>query len=476
VSQQILEAFPVRTSLEEAGVSEPQLARFFAAITEQHLDLNSLLLLKGGKLAFEYYAYPYGPNIPRASFSAIKAFIALAVGITVDQGRLDVDECLLDIFPEYPVANPSANLQRMTVRHLLTSSTGHDGPALHWFPDDCDNIVTWFLQQDVPFLPGERCRYENPCFLILSYILIKRNGCPVQQFLEDELFSKIGMGKVGWSTLNPDDIILGIQATPRDYARIGLLCQQYGRWGTEQLISEQWLRTATSKQVPYPEGRRANWYGYLLWCDNIGGFSASGDHGQRILVLPDHDLVVVMTGTEPQHGKLYDALVECLFGEEGHSSAHDVPLDDVLTTMSPPIPHSTTLPNTAYDISGRRYTFAPQQYSSPAEWCVHFDGTDMFWLDLRNPEGRQNRLRGALDGTFHIETVSPENIFGFRRNTHTETEVAVRGQWTADTVFECDIRPLRYGMAYHYVLTVHEDGVHLFCQMNRRTETLHSLA
>jgi CubicO group peptidase (beta-lactamase class C family) len=474
VNHQMCEAFPLRITLEEAGLSEPRLARFFATINEQHLDLNSLLLLKGGKLAFEYHAYPYDPDTPRASFSAIKAFIALAVGITVDRGRLDVDERILDIFSEYHVVNPSTNLQRMTVRHLLTSSTGHDGPALQWVPDDCDNIVTWFLQQDVPFPPGERCRYENPCFLILSYILIRRNACSVQQLLEDELFHKIGMGKVGWITRRPDDIILGIQATPRDYARIGVLLQHYGYWGAEQVVSERWLRAATSKQVLYPEGRRASWYGYLLWCDNIGGFSAVGDHGQRILVLPERDLVIVMTGTEPQHGKLYDAFVTFLIDKEEHDLANGALLDEVLTANRP-MSHTPTLPKTAHDISGVVYRFSPQEYSSPSELQFHFDGSDTFLLDIGNAEGRHDRLRGALNGTFHIGTVSPENVFGFQQNNYTETEVAVRGQWTSDSVFECEIRPLRYGMAYHYVLTVHDGGVQLYCRMNRRTETLNSL-
>ena len=123
----VFDAFPVRISPGEGWFSCRGLLRLFETLREESLEMNSLLLLRGGRLAFEYYAHPYGPQIRRDSFSAVKSFISLAVGLVANEGLLDIEEKVVDVFPEYRVANPGDYLQAMTVEHLLTSSTGHGG-------------------------------------------------------------------------------------------------------------------------------------------------------------------------------------------------------------------------------------------------------------------------------------------------------------------------------------------------------------
>ncbi len=470
----VFDAFPIRISPGEGRFSCRGLFRLFETLREESLELNSLLLLRGGKLAFEYYAHPYGPQIPRDSFSAVKSFISLAVGLVTNEGLLDIEEKVVDVFPEYRMANPSDYLQEMTVKHLLTSSTGHDGDALRWFPDDCDDIVQWFLDLEVPFEPGSQCRIENPTFLILERIVARRAGRSVQHVLIDDIFSKIGMGHVDWVEIEPDGLFTTLRATPLDYARIGLLLYNGGQWGDQLVIPKNWIQAATAKHIAYPEGLRASFYGYLFWCDNLGGFSAVGDHGQRIIVIPERDLIVVMTGTEPEHGRIYDHVMQMLACdyEGGDGPSDERALTDLLTEMDRARPEPRYMPRTAYDINGETYTFVPQQYFAPTELTLHFADGETFRLDIGDGKGRKSTLTGSLNGEFLLGQLPPDNFYSGYRDAG--TEVAARGRWTSDSVFECEIRPLRYGMCHRYVATFHGRGLHLNCRCHRRQEALES--
>ena len=312
----VFDAFPRKIELTEAGLSACALRRMFEVVLEDELELNGLLLLRGGSLAFEHHVYPYRPDIPRMSFSMVEGFITTAVGLIVDQGLLDIDEKVVDIFPEHCPKDVSQHLSEMSVKHLLTSATGHDMAAINtanpmWLTDMSDNVIHHFLRFDVPYKPGETLRYE-PTHLMLASIVAKRSGYSAQQLLEKDVFRRAGMKSVSWYEVGPDRLPMLVRATPLDYARFGLLLQNDCRWGDEQLISESWIRDATSSQIEFPNATWLVGLGYFFGRLSFGGFEASGDHGQRIYVIPEMDLVVVMTGTEPRDGRLFGVLLDML--------------------------------------------------------------------------------------------------------------------------------------------------------------------
>ena len=473
----VFDAFPRKIELAEAGLSARALRRMFEVVLEDELELNGLLLLRGGSLAFEHHVYPYRPDIPRMSFSMVEGFITTAVGLIVDQGLLDIDEKVVDIFPEHCPRDVSQHLSEMSVRHLLTSSTGHDMAAISaanpmWLRDMSDNVVHHFLHFDVPYKPGETLRYE-PTHLVLASIVAKRSGCSAQQLLEKRLFRRVGMESVSWYEVGPDRLPMLVSATPLDYARFGLLLQNDGRWGDEQLIPESWVRDATSSQIDWPNATWLVGFGYFFGRLSFGGFEAAGDHGQRIYVIPEMDLVVVMTGTEPRDGRLFGVLVEMLRaidvddGQPGDVSG----LNDLLAEMNRPQHLAPWLPPCAREIDGTAYRFLPEQYFPPTRLALHFEGEDTFAVDFTNKRGLRDMFNGSLDGRFKIERLPPDNALGTGwRNQG--TEVAMRGRWASERVFECEVRPLSYGTCMRCTLTVGNDFVQLYCKHNRREETL----
>ena len=471
----LFNSFPLSISLEEAKISYNDIQNFLNIIIDKNLDLNSFLLLKNGRLVFEYNKYPYDSNTPRDSFSAVKALISLAVGITVDKGLLNIDEKIVDIFSEHKIKNPDNKLHQISVKHLLTSSTGHDGDALFSCPKDCNDIVKWFLELNIPHEPGKQCRYENPCYLILSHILVKRNNCSVQTLLDKYLFSKIEAKSISWLNLKQDNIPLKFRTTPLDYARVGLLLLNKGVWNGSRVISEEWIQLATLPQIEYPQGSRMNNYGFLFWCDNIGGFSATGDHGQRLIVLPEQDLVVVMTGTEPNHGLIYDYFVDFYKRIKKNIPQDYGTVDNIkILNQSSLSDNKNKLFEAALQITGKTYSFSPQEYCSPSKLGFSFLEQNIFKVIITNNDGVEGEFTGALGNIYHFSKLTPINIFTSILNNDTETEVAVRGNWKTPKIFICEIRPLRYGTVYKYQMEIKSDRIKLTCTCNRRKEILYS--
>ncbi len=118
------------------------------------------------------------------------------------------------------------------------------------------------------------------------------------------------------------------------------------------------------------------------------------------------------------------------------------------------------------------YTFLPQQYFAPAELTLHFVEGEAFRMDIGDGKGRKSTVAGSLNGEFLLGQLPPDNFYSGYHDAG--TEVAARGRWTSDSVFECEIRPLRHGMCHRYVATFHGQGLHLHCRCHRREETLES--
>ncbi|MCP4691895.1 MAG: serine hydrolase, partial [Desulfobacterales bacterium] len=107
-------------------------------------------------------------------------------------------------------------------------------------------------------------------------------------------FEPLGVRDVKWST-SPGGVHTGwgeLWLKPRDMAKIGLLYLNKGTWGDKRIVSEKWVETSISPHAP---ANIFDQYGYQLWIDSSGFFTAVGHKGQFIFVAPDKNLVAVFT-------------------------------------------------------------------------------------------------------------------------------------------------------------------------------------
>jgi CubicO group peptidase (beta-lactamase class C family) len=195
----------------------------------------------------------------------------------------------------------------MRVRDLLTMSTGHENePKVR----DKTDWIREFLAHPVRYEPGSRFVYNTPATFMQSAIIQKITGQTALEYLKPRLFEPLGIEAPKWDT-NPQGITLGgygLFLRTEEIAKFGQLLLQKGKWYGRQLIPEDWVDLATSKQVSNGTNPDSDWnqgYGFQFWRCRHNVFRGDGKDGQFCVVMPDLDVVVVMTANNT---KLQDQL------------------------------------------------------------------------------------------------------------------------------------------------------------------------
>jgi CubicO group peptidase (beta-lactamase class C family) len=283
---------------EQQGVDSAQLARMFEEIKQKNLSLDGVLVVRHSTIVTEAYFPPYAASTKHEIYSVTKSIISALVGIALQQGSLhDLDQKALDFFGDRTVAENDVRKQAITLRHLLTMTSG-----LHWSSDDDSklfgggDLVQLTLDRPMVAEPGSVWNYNSGGTHLLSAILQKATGQSASAFAQAQLFQPLGITDVAWPAdsngVNTGG--WGIRMTPRDMAKFGYLYLKGGSWDGQQLVPADWVQASTTKHVDTGDGRG---YGYLWWQLSFGGYAALGYGGQEVIVLPDRDMVVVFTAT-----------------------------------------------------------------------------------------------------------------------------------------------------------------------------------
>ena len=265
--------------------------------------LHGFVIVRHGKVIAEGSWKPFDTlNETHMLYSHSKSFTSTAIGFLVDDGKLDLDERVADIFPDDLPENPAEGIREIRVRDLLTMNVGsylnHDVPK---YP----NWRKRFFERKLDLKPGTGFKYDSDATYMLACIVERRTGKKLMDFLEERLFSKIGIEKA-WSTTSPQGIACGgwgMNMTTRELARFGQLYLQKGYWNGENIISPYWVALATARHSwsgwqyvgAQKLGAGGDWvqgYGFQFWRCTHNAFRADGAAGQYTIVMPDQDAVV----------------------------------------------------------------------------------------------------------------------------------------------------------------------------------------
>ena len=289
--------------------------KYFAAVAKEGQDLHSIMVVKDGNVVLEKWMSEGKEDTPHILNSVSKTFTSMAVGLAISEGRLALDEKLVDIFPEHCPENPSEYLKEITVEHLLTMSCGHSTDPTHksWEVKD-RSWIRFFMEYPVTHKPGTLFCYNSLGTYVLSAIVQKRTGEKVVDYLYPRLFRPLGINNVSW--LESHEGIntggWGLFLKTEDLAKMGLMLLQKGQFNGCQVVPAEWIESASSAQVPcVPAGmnsddadkfrkvaKTSDWlqgYGYQMWRSRYNSFRADGANGQYILVIPEKNAVVVTT-------------------------------------------------------------------------------------------------------------------------------------------------------------------------------------
>ena len=263
------------------------------------------MLVRHGHVVAEAWWTPYDAQTPHVLYSLSKSFTSTAVGLAIAEGKMTIDDAVVQYFPDDAPAEPSANLKSMRVRDLLRMTTGHATEPPMW--RDQQNSPTagaaWtkkFLHHPVDFKPGTLFVYNTPATYMQSAIVQKVTGQTVRDYLGPKLFAPLGIETPNWVT-SPEGISAGgygLSVRTEDLAKFGQLYLQKGQWNGTQLIPSQWVSEATARQTSNGSDPNSDWsqgYGYQFWRSRHGAFRGDGAFGQYLLVLPNEDAVIVIT-------------------------------------------------------------------------------------------------------------------------------------------------------------------------------------
>jgi len=301
--------FPYSTP-EEQGIPSAALLDFIEEIERERIELHSLIVMRHRHIVAEGYWAPFNKDLPHRLFSAGKAVVAIAILFAIQEQRLSLEDRVIDLLPESIPEQPSERLQRLTVYHLLTMTTGHavDTFAAMLQPD-VDRAKVFF-EQELVYEPGLHFLYNNGVPDILGIILYRLTGQSVYDYLTPRLFEPLGMSGMVVQKNGPLDELPTMAFRSRDLFKLTLLFADGGVWEGKRLLDEQLARDAGSYLVPSlqrPEPPHVAYdtkfgYGYQIWRNSVGGFRLDGGRGQFGIVIPDMDLVAVINANENDQG------------------------------------------------------------------------------------------------------------------------------------------------------------------------------
>lgn len=288
-----------RSAPEAQGIPSAAIQAFLDAVDRDVRYLHSVMLLRHGCVVAEGWWEPYGPTYPHMLFSLSKSFTSTAIGLLAAEGKLSVDDLVLDFFPEEAPAAPADNLKSMRVRHLLSMTAGHatdPTQAVFGAPD----WARAFMAQPVEHEPGTKFVYNTAATYMLSAIVQRLTGMRVLHYLQPRLFEPLGIANPIWDT-SPQGIDVGgsgLSVTTADIARFGQLYLQKGMWQGKRLLPGAWVAEATARLVPNGPSQNPDWeqgYGYQFWRCRHDAYRGDGAFGQYCVVLPVQDAVLAIT-------------------------------------------------------------------------------------------------------------------------------------------------------------------------------------
>lgn len=312
----------LRSVPEDQGVSSHSILDFIEEIDRQEVELHSFMLIRHDRVLAEGYWSPYKADINHVMYSVSKTFTSAAIGFAVKEKRLKVDDKVISFFPGELPEKVSPNLEKLTVKHLLTMTVGHaEQPVSFWGED---NWVKSFLAVPVVYEPGKTFSYNSYASHMLSAIIQQVSGESLFDYLTPRLFEPLGIKDISWET-DPRGITCGgwgLRIKTADMAKLGKLYLQKGKWGKKQLLPESWIKESTAvhiyqieeptfEQEMYDEA--AQGYGYQIWRSTHNAYRADGAYGQYILIMPEQDALLITTAKASDMRKILSLFWEHLF-------------------------------------------------------------------------------------------------------------------------------------------------------------------
>jgi CubicO group peptidase (beta-lactamase class C family) len=295
-----------------------------AIIMQVYPNIHSVIIQRHGKIVLEKYFkgedQKWGEDIGIITHSKetlhdtrsiSKSIVSACIGICLAKGLIDsIDQNVFDFLPDY-VQYKTGVRANLTIRHLLTMSSGIDWDESTSYSNPLnsevqmiysDDPVDFILSRTMKYPPGQVWNYNGGTTQLLASIVRNVSGQEIDKFAEEFLFSPIGIDIFEWIKYPGKSMpaaASGLRLCSRDLLKFGQLYLNEGSWGDNQVITGEWIRESIKRHIART---KIGFYGYCFWImpEESSGrtleiIAAVGNGDQRIYLDPVNQMVVVVT-------------------------------------------------------------------------------------------------------------------------------------------------------------------------------------
>lgn len=491
---------------EEEGMDSTKLIEmieFYRKTRDKNSDImiDSISIIRNGYLVSDIYFNPlFPPGAKHSIHSCTKSIMSILIGIAIDQGYiqsvdLPVYKLLKNPPYEYAENSEGHHIRSLTLKHLLTMQTGlksRDSYLYRWEGlFEMQAAADWtkhILELPLEAAPGSRFEYSNMASFLLSAIIAQSTGMDTLAFAKKYLFEPLEIRDVKWEK-SPKGVYIGwarMWLKPHDMAKIGQLYLQKGIWEERRIVSGQWVEESI-RAHSFPEQYRffyddegeidfgksgAVWsmtnlsrplsdgYGYQWWLDESGIFSAIGIKGQFIAVVPEQNLVIVVTSKLKGEDSFFPVklikkfIIPSVVSNqpiEGNPQAVEKLASlSLAPDMENDLKAVPALPAIANEISGKTFTLDSALDLNP--WqnnnfrLIFTPGQNFALFQFDSLLGRNLQYKVGLDNTYHASQVGG--------GTH-----MARGEWIDSDTFVIEYELVGYSHQGRWTLTYEENEI-----------------
>lgn len=280
----------------------------FIKKTNASLETVAFMVIKNDSIQYEEYWNGYSSNSISNSFSMAKSWVSTLIGVAIKEGEIkSVDQKVCDFLPEFCIDEN----EKITIEHLLTMSAG-----LNWKEDYRnpigqtaeayygDNLKNLVLKLKAVEEPGKYFKYHSASTQLLSFIIEAATGKTISEYASEKLWIPMGAKNPAlWSLDDVDGDEKGfccINSNARDFARLGKLYLNQGKWNGREILDSSYISKATTAaKIIDKKGKENINYGYQFWITNYKNlhvYYAKGLWGQYVICIPKKNIIIVRLG------------------------------------------------------------------------------------------------------------------------------------------------------------------------------------
>ncbi len=434
---------------EEQGMDSDELIKLIDFVQNNKINIHNITILRNGYKVFSIDFYPYNSTEPHNIASCTKSIISILIGIAIDKGYIkSVNEPFMNYFPEYKGKHYVKDKLEITIDELLSMSSGlcndfiegeKQLDAIRNTEDYLEYILSRKIYSDKHFA------YCSIGSHLLSIVLSRATNLNAADFARKYLLNPMNINNFIWPD-DPKNNSNGWGDTywyPDDLAKIGQLYLNKGIWNGERLVSESWIDISTKKHADVPNGES---YGYKWWIPGSleGLYEARGRGEQRIALLPNQNLTVIMLGATFNPGQLGEFILRSIKSDNPlpENKLSSQLLNNKIEKARLPLNSTvvTSLNTTAKEISGKIFLMNDNRFDIKA-------------VGFNFEEGKNEAVYFMLIGStrFEFRPVGLDNKLRESQNAYYGMPVYLKGSWITENIFE--MKYLENGFINDYTFT-----------------------